>query len=77
MACVDDAQVDDRRREDPVLVVERPVLVHPLVEGVDDGVGGRRVVAQALLEQAGQGGPHEGPVDAQLVHQLEPGLGLA
>ena len=70
-------QGDDRRREDPVLVVEGPVLVHPLVEGVDHGVGGVGVVAQALLEQAGQRRPHERPVDAELVHQLEPGLGLA
>jgi hypothetical protein len=33
---VDDRQVDDRGREDPVLEVEGPVLVHPLVERVHD-----------------------------------------
>ena len=40
---VHDAQMDHRGGEDAVLVVERPVLGHPLVEGVDDGVGGQRV----------------------------------
>ena len=68
---------DDRRGEDPVLVVERPLLVDPLVERVDHGVGQLGVVPQALLEQAGQRREHQGPVDAQLVHQLEAGAGLA
>ncbi len=73
---VENAHVDDRGREDPVLVVEGPVLVHPLVERVDHRVGGRRIAAQALLEQAGERRPHEGPVDAELVHQLQPRLGV-
>ena len=73
---LDDRQGDDRRREDPSLVVERPVLVHPLVEGVDDGVGGLGVVAEALLDQAGQRRPQEDAVDALLVHELQPGTGL-
>ena len=30
------------------------------------------VVPHALLEEAGQCREHEGPVDAELVHQLEP-----
>ena len=71
---VDDAQRDDRSREDSFLVVERPVLVHPLVEGVDHGVRRQRIVAQALLEQAGQGRPHQGTVDTELVHQRQPRL---
>ena len=33
------------------------------------------IVAQALLDQAGQRRAHEGAVDAELVHQLEPGAG--
>ena len=61
--------------EDAVLEVERPLLVHPLVERVDDDVGRLGVVGEALLEQAGQGRPHDRPVDAELVHQLEPGPG--
>ncbi len=32
-----DAHGDHRDRKDPVLVVEGPVLKHPLVQGVDDG----------------------------------------
>ena len=39
---VDDRQRDHRGGEDPVLEVERPLLVHPLVERVDDDVGGDR-----------------------------------
>ena len=74
---LDDGQRDHRHGEDPVLEVEGPVLVHPLVEGVDHDVGGFRVVAEALLEEAGERGPHQGPVDAQLVHELEARPGLA
>ena len=39
-----------------------------------DGVG---IVAQALLDEAGEGGPHEGPVEPELVHQLESRARLA
>ena len=74
---IHDGQRDHRGGEDPVLVVEGPGLVHPLVEGVDHGVDGVGVVAQALLHEAGQRGPHEGPVEAQLVHQLEARARLA
>ena len=61
--------------EDPALVVERPVLVHPLVQRVHDDVRGDRVVGQALLEQAGQRRPHEGTVEPELVHEGEARLG--
>ena len=74
---LDDGEGDDRRGEDAVLVVERPRLVHPLVEGVDHRVDELRVVAHPLLEQAGERREHEGPVDAELVHQLDAGRGLA
>ena len=70
---LDDGQGDDRGGEDPALVVELPGLVDPLVEGVDDGVDELGVVPHPLLDQAGQRGEHEGPVEALLVHQLEPG----
>ena len=46
MASVDDGQGDDRSGEDAVLVVEGPLLVHPLVESVHDDVGGLRVVVR-------------------------------
>ncbi len=73
---VDDAEVDHRRGEHPVVVVEGPVLGHPLVECVDNGVDGARVVVHPLLQEAGQGRPDEGPVDAQLVEELDAGLGV-
>ncbi len=72
-----DGEGDDRRGEDPVLVVERPGLVHPLVQRVDHDVERVDVVAQALLHEAGQRRPHERPVEAELVHQLEAGARLA
>ena len=72
-----DGQCDDRRGEDPPLVVEGPRLVEPLVEGVDGGMGEFGVVPHPLLHQAGQCREHEGPVDALLVHQLEPGRRVA
>src|ERR1035437_6853748 len=63
---------DHRRGEDAVLVVEGPRLVHPLVQCVNGGVDQFGIVAQALLEEAGQGGEHEGLVEPELVHDLEP-----
>ena len=69
---LDDRQRDHRGGEDAVVVVERPCLVHPFVERVDDVVGHLRVVLHALLDQAGQGGEHQGVVDAELVHDLQP-----
>ena len=74
---LDDGQRDHRGREDPALVVELPRLVDPLVQGVDDRVDGLGIVAQPLLDQAGQGGEHDRPVDPLLVHQLHPGARLA
>ena len=68
---VDDRQGDHRRGEDAVLVVERPLLVHPLVERVDDVVGHLRVVLHPLFDQAGQGREHQRVVDAEFVHHLQ------
>jgi hypothetical protein len=68
---VDDAERDDRRGEDPVLVVERPGLVHPLVQRVDHDLDQLGVVLHPLLDEAGERREHERPVDTELVHQLE------
>ena len=73
---VEDGQRDDRRREDAALEVEGPVLVHPLVESVNDRVRRLRVVGEPFLDQAGQGRPHHGPVDAELVHEDDAVLGV-
>ena len=70
---VDQRQADDGCGEDAVLVIERPVLVHPLVEGVDDGVGEDHIVGGAFLDEAGERRVHHAAVNAQLVHQLEAG----
>jgi hypothetical protein len=50
--------------------------VHPLVEGVDRGVGELDIVSQPLLDQAGERGEHERTVDALVVHQCDAGGGL-
>ena len=68
---VDDRQGDHRGGEDPVLVVELPRLVHPLVERMDHRVGRVDVVLQPLLEQAGEGREHQASLELLLVHQLE------
>ena len=73
---LDDGQRDDRRGEDAVLVVEPPHLVEPLVQRVDDDVDGDRVVAQPLLDEAGQRREHQRAVDSEFVHQLQPRFGL-
>jgi hypothetical protein len=69
---VDDRQGDHRGGEDAVLIIERPLFVHPLVERVDDVVSHRRVVLHALFDQAGQRREHQRVVDAEFVHHLEP-----
>ena len=66
-----DRERDDRRGEDPTLVVELPRLVHPLVQGVDHRVDELGVVPHPLLHEAGQRREHEGPIDALLIHQLQ------
>ena len=73
---LDDGQGDHRGGEDAVLVVEAPHLVEPLVERVDDDVNRDRIVAQPLLDQAGQRREHQRAVDAQLVHELKARSGL-
>jgi hypothetical protein len=47
------------------------MLMHPLVERVDDGVGQHDVVGGALLDEAREGGVHDALVDAQLIHELQ------
>jgi hypothetical protein len=71
---VEDGQRDHRRGEDAVLVVEGPLVEHPSVERVDHGVDRLGVVTQHL-DQARKRRPHDRPVDALLVHHLEPRLG--
>src|SRR6185436_1889065 len=48
-SAVDDRQCDHRCGEDPILVVELPGFVHPLVERVDDVVDQLGVVLHPLL----------------------------
>ncbi|HEX6421549.1 MAG TPA: hypothetical protein VFZ77_23800 [Acidimicrobiales bacterium] len=43
---------------------------------MDHGVGGVGVVAQALLDEAGERRAHQGPVDAEFVYELEARSGL-
>ena len=69
-------EADDRRGVDGVGVHVGPVLVHPLVQRVDHRAHGVGVVGHPLLEDAGQRRPQEGAVDAHLLHELEPGLGI-
>ncbi len=68
---LDDRQGDDRGGENAVLIVEAPDLIEPLIQRMDQDVDGDRVVAQPLLEQAGQRREHQGAVQAQLVHLLQ------
>ena len=65
------------RGEDAVLVGVRPLFEHPAVQGVDGGGAELGIVTHALLDQAGQGGQHDGVVDALLVEQLEAVGGVA
>jgi hypothetical protein len=74
---LDDREGDHRSRENLPLVVELPLLVHPLVEGVDRHVSEIRIVPEPFLDEACEGRVHHRPVDAELGHELEPWRRLA
>lgn len=71
-----DGQVDDRRGVDPALVVEAPLVVEPLVEGVDEHLGAHRVVHEADLEQRGERREVDDGLDVHAVHQGEAGVAV-
>jgi hypothetical protein len=64
-------QRDVRRREDPIAVVERPVVVHPLVERVEHGMRRGRVVQQRLFDADTQRREQEAAFHPLRVHQRE------
>jgi hypothetical protein len=72
---IDYGQRHDRSGEDPVVVVETPRLVHPLVEGMDHHVCGSRLRPQPLLQEAGERRPHQSPIEAELIHHRQTRLG--
>jgi hypothetical protein len=65
-------QRQHRHREDPAVGAVAPFLLEPPVEGPEAGVGEPDVVDQVLLDGHGEGGEHEGRLDALLVHQRDP-----
>ena len=67
----EDGQRDHRGAEDPVLVVERPLVVEPRVDGMDRRVGEVGIIRHRVLDEVGDGREHERAVHAELVHQLE------
>jgi hypothetical protein len=77
MPFVQHARGHDGRREDPALVVIRPLVVQPLVERAQRHHREGRVVLQPLLDQARQRRDHDGRMDALLVEQRQPRGGLA
>ena len=64
-------QRDDRGREDPSPIVERPFLVEPFVVGVHDGMGELDVIGHPLLQHAARGGEHDTGLDALGIEQLQ------
>ena len=74
---VEVGQRDRGRRDDPTLVVERPVVEQPLVVRVEHRVGGVDVGLHVLLDEPRGRREHHAPVHALLVHQLQPEVGAA
>ena len=64
-------QADVRRREDPLAVVERPVVVHPLVERVEHRVQRVGIVEQRLLHADAERREQEAAGEALRVHELD------
>ena len=50
------------------------MLVHPLVECVDDGHGDVGIVGDTAFEHAGERRPEQGAVDAHVLHEGQPRL---
>ena len=76
-AALRDRRVHDRCGEDPIPVVERPFVVEPLIERVDDGARQFGVVGESDLEQTGQRREHQRGIETEFVEQRQPGLGGA
>src|SRR3954453_23715652 len=74
---LDESRCDDGSREDAGFVGKRPVLDHPLIEGMDDGRGRIWTVLEALLYQARERRVHDCLLDPELVEQPESGNRLA
>jgi hypothetical protein len=73
---VQDGERDDGSDVQGVGVHVGPVLVQPQVEGVDHRACRVGVVGDTLLDRAGERRPQQRAIDAHLVHELEPGLGI-
>ena len=73
-AVVAGGQADDRGGVDGAGIHERPVLVHPLVEGVGHRHGDVGIVSNPPLQHAGQSRPQQGAVDAHVLHESQPRL---
>ena len=74
---VDVGEREVGRGEDPLLVVEAPVLVEPAVERAERGTRRGKVVAQRLFHADTERGEEQRAVDALLVHHLQPDVAVA
>ena len=52
------------------------MLVHPLIQCVDDGAGSVGIAGEPLFDHAGQRRPQERAIDAHVLHQRQPWLGI-
>ena len=66
-----------RRGVEPLLVVERPVVVHPLVERVERDVRGIGIVHERLLHADAERREEEGRLDVLLVELRDTRRGIA
>ncbi len=73
---VEDGKADHRCRVHGIGVVVRPMLEHPAIEGTKDDLNGIGVARQPLLHASGQCGPDHRPVDAHVLHESQPRLGV-
>ncbi len=69
-------EADHRSRVHRIGIVERPVLEHPTVERVKDDLNGVWILGQPLLDTGGERRPDHGLVDAHVLHEGQPGLGV-
>src|SRR5690606_21890192 len=66
-----------RRREPAIFPGKSPLLLGPEVEGMEQRRHQGMVVAEALLDHRGEGGKHQGGVDALAIHDGDAALAAA
>ena len=71
IAFVEDRQGDHRGGEDSILVVVGPLVMQPVVDGMDRRVSEVGVAGDGVLDEVRDGREHQRPLNTELIEQLD------